>query len=196
VQRAIEAGDACTGVTIMQMDPGLDTGDICLAEPIGIDAADTAATLTERLAQLGARLIVEALELAARGELPRTRQPSDGVSYAHKIGKHESAIDWTAPAAVIERKVRAFDPFPGATFRLGDETVKLWRAAVVAEPSQDPDLGFSAGTVVRAGSGEVAVACGRGVLRLYSLQRPGGRRVDAREFLVGRPLAVGTSLAA
>ena len=196
VQRAIEAGDALTGVTIMQMNQGLDTGDICLAEPIAIDAADTAATLTERLAHLGARLVVEALGLAACGELPRTPQLTEGASYAHKIGKHEAAIDWRLPAAAIERKLRAFDPFPGASFRLGDETVKLWAAVVAAVPPLGLGQGLPAGTVVRAGAGEIAVACGQDKLLLQCLQRPGGRRVDAREFLAARPLAAGISLAA
>jgi methionyl-tRNA formyltransferase len=196
VQRAIEAGDKWTGVTIMQMDEGLDTGDMRLAEPVAIRADDTAATLTDRLGQVGGRLIVEALELTVHGQLPRTPQGEDGVTYARKIGKHEAAIDWTLAATAIERKVRAFDPFPGATFRLDGETVKLWRATVVAEPSRGLGASASAGIVVDAGTDEIAVACGQDVLLLKCLQRPGGRRLGTREFLASRPLPVGSSLAA
>nr|HPK34069.1 methionyl-tRNA formyltransferase [Ottowia sp.] len=128
IHRAIEAGDAETGVTIMQMDAGLDTGDMLLVERFPIGPAATSGTLHDQLAALGGRLIVEALELAACGGLSPTPQPAGGVTYAHKIDKHEAAVDWSQPAAVIERRIRAFDPFPGVSTRLGDETVKLWRS--------------------------------------------------------------------
>jgi methionyl-tRNA formyltransferase len=178
IHRAIEAGDTETGITIMQMDAGLDTGDMLLigAEPIRAD--DTTAVLHDRLAALGGRLVVDALSQA--GSLVRTPQPTEGVNYAHKIEKAEAAIDWSQPAAVIERRVRAFDPFPGCTFTLptdkGHEVVKLWRASVV------PASG-SPGEVLHAQGETLVVACGEQALALHTLQRPGGKRVAAREFL-------------
>jgi methionyl-tRNA formyltransferase len=187
VQRAIEAGDARSGVTIMQMDEGLDTGDMLLAQSVAIGADDTAATLTARLADLGARLVVEALAQLSRGTVARTPQSAEGVTYAAKIDKREAAIDWTQPAPVIERRLRAFDPFPGAAFVLGAETVKCWRAEVVA-------LAGPAGTVLAADDAGIVVACGDGALRLTVLQRPGGRRLAAGEFLRGHPLVSGTRL--
>ena len=178
IHRAIEAGDAQTGITIMQMDAGLDTGDMLLigAEPIGAD--DTTAVLHDRLAALGGKLVVDAL--AQAGQLVRTPQPAEGVNYAHKIEKAEAAIDWSLPAAVIERRVRAFDPFPGCTFVLptekGPEVVKLWRASVV------PASG-APGEVLHAQGETLVVACGEQAIALHTLQRPGGKRVAAREFL-------------
>jgi len=178
IHRAIEAGDAETGITIMQMDAGLDTGDMLLigAEPIRVD--DTTAVLHDRLAALGGKLVVDAL--AQAGQLVRTPQPAEGVNYAHKIEKAEAAIDWALPAAVIERRVRAFDPFPGCTFTLttdkGPEVVKLWRASVV------PASG-SPGEVLHAQGDTLVVACGEQAIALHTLQRPGGKRVAAREFL-------------
>lgn len=176
IQRAIEAGDAETGVTIMQMDAGLDTGDMLLAKREPIRADDSSAVLQDRLAVLGGRLIVEALELAACGGLTRTPQPGEGVTYAEKIAKAEAPIDWSQPAAMIERRLRAFDPFPGATFVLGPETVKLWRA-LPAEGNDEP------GTVLNADD-RLLIACGKGALELQQLQRPGGRRIGVREFLL------------
>lgn len=188
IHRAIEAGDTATGVTIMQMNSGLDTGDMLLAEAEPIAASDTTGSLHDRLAALGGRLIVEALDLAARGALRPAPQPHEGVSYAHKIGKAEAPIDWAEPAAVIERRVRAFDPFPGASFGLEDETVKLWRAHR-CEGHGAP------GAVVQADD-RLVVACGDGALELQQLQRPGGRRVSGREFLAGSPaLRAGLQLA-
>jgi len=177
IQRAIEAGDAHTGITIMQMDAGLDTGDMLMLEKVAIAPDDTAATLHDRLAALGARLIVEAL--AAGGGLVRTPQPAEGVSYAHKIDKAEAAIDWRQPAEAIERRVRAFDPFPGAHFQLDGETVKVWKAAVKEALTALP------GTVHIDGD-RLLVACGRGGLELLELQRPGGKRLPAGVFLRGR----------
>lgn len=181
IHRAIEAGDAETGITIMQMDEGLDTGDMLLTAHEAIRSDDSTATLHDRLAVLGGRLIVEALEAAACGGLVRRRQPDEGVTYAHKIDKAEAAIDWSRPAAEIERRVRAFDPFPGASFQHAGETVKLWRAA--AAPGQG-----APGTVLIATEGLLRVACSDAALDLQQLQRPGGRRVGARDFLAGRPI--------
>jgi methionyl-tRNA formyltransferase len=191
IHRAIEAGDAETGITIMQMDAGLDTGDMLLVERLRIREDDTTATLHDRLADLGARLIVEALELAACGGLTRTPQPAQGVTYAHKIEKSEAQVDWAQPAAVIERRMRAFDPFPGASSALGTETVKLWRAQVLdGTPPQPP------GTVLAATPDGLDVATGDGVLRLTQLQRPGGKRLAVADFLRGLPVAPGTRFGA
>jgi methionyl-tRNA formyltransferase len=184
IQRAIEAGDALTGVTIMQMDAGLDTGDMLLAESISIHASDTAASLQNRLADLGARLIVDALELASHGRLVATPQPEHGATYARKIDKSEGPIDWSRPAVEIERRIRAFDPFPGATLDWGGETLKCWRAEV-SEASGRP------GELLELGDAGLLVACGHGALRITEMQRPGGRRQPSRLCLQGRPLPVG-----
>jgi methionyl-tRNA formyltransferase len=187
IHRAIEAGDAETGVTIMQMDAGLDTGAMLLAERVAIAPQDTTATLHDRLAALGARLVVEALELAACGGLRPVAQPVEGVTYAHKIEKAEAAIDWRQPAEVIERRIRAFDPFPGATAQVNGETVKVWRARAL------PGRGSVApGTIVSLDAEGIGVACGdQGRLEIGELQRAGGKRLAAADFLRGFPLAPG-----
>ncbi len=192
IQRAIEAGDAETGVTIMQMDEGLDTGDMLLAARLPIAADATSASLHDQLATLGARLIVEALHLARQDGLEPVPQPQQGVSYAHKIEKAEAVVDWRQPAELIERRVRAFDPFPGASTALGPAVIKLWGARV--EPD---DIGLPpapAGTVLAIDEGGVRVACGAGVLRLTELQRAGGKRLRARDFLAGFAVAPGDRL--
>ena len=192
IHRAIEAGDAETGVTIMQMDAGLDTGDMLLREPLAIAPDDTTARLHDRLAALGARLMVEALELLACGGLRRTPQPVEGVTYARKIDKAEAEIDWTLPAALLARRVRAFDPFPGAFTRLADgATLKVWSAQAL------PGAGGAPGTVLAVEDGAgVDVACGEGVLRLTELQRAGGKRLPVADFLHGAPLLAGQRLGA
>ena len=184
IQRAIEAGDEQTGITIMQMDAGLDTGDMLLVESLDIAGADSTASLHERLAPLGGRLIVEALELAACGGLHRTPQPAQGVSYAHKIDKAEAAIDWREPAEVIERRLRAFDPFPGASAKLGETMLKCWRARVVAGSG-------APGSVLAVGAEGITVACGQGALQLTELQRAGGKRLAAQALLQGMPGVAG-----
>jgi len=189
IHRAIEAGDAVTGITLMQMDAGLDTGDTLLVAEEPIHADDTTATLHDRLAALGGRLVVQGL--AAPDTLIRTPQPAEGVTYAHKIDKAEAAIDWTQPAAVIERRVRAFDPFPGASFVLDGELVKLWRAELRAETGR---AGGAPGEVLAAAEGRLTVKCGHGALDLLQLQRPGGRRIDVAAFLHGRPGLAGRVL--
>lgn len=178
IHRAIEAGDVETGITIMQMDAGLDTGDMLLIGREPIRADDTTAVLHDRLAALGGRLIVEALQAPA---LTRTVQPAEGVTYAHKIEKAESTIDWRQPAAEIERRLRAFDPFPGGVATLGGEAVKVWRAQIA--PGQG-----APGEVIAPGP---VVACGEGALRLTELQRAGGKRGPAAAFLQARPIGVG-----
>jgi methionyl-tRNA formyltransferase len=185
IHRAIEAGDPRTGVTIMQMDAGLDTGDMLLTETVAIAPGDSTASLHDRLADLGGRLIVEALEIAACGGLTRTPQPTEGVTYAHKIDKAEAAVDWTLPAALIERRMRAFDPFPGASSQLDGEAIKLWRGHVVSGSGQP-------GRVLAAGPEGITVACGEGsALRLTEVQRAGGKRVTAQQFLQGRAPVTG-----
>lgn len=189
IHRAIEAGDAETGVTIMQMDIGLDTGDMCVLEKLPIAADDTTASLHDKLATLGGRLIVEALELSACGGLPRTPQPAEGVTYAHKIEKAESAMDWRLSATALDRRLRAFNPFPGGAAQLGDETIKLWAGVPEAfEGAAQP------GQVLAADAGGVLVACGEGALRLTQLQRAGGKKLAAGDFLRGFDIPVGSML--
>jgi methionyl-tRNA formyltransferase len=180
IHRAIEAGDAQTGITLMQMDAGLDTGDMLQFEVVSIEADDTTASLHDRLAALGGRMLIEVLHQAAAGTLVRTPQPLQGITYAHKIDKSEGLIDWNLPAEVIARRVRAFDPFPGASTALSDGTVlKVWRAeAVHGGPSSMP------GTVVAVDGHSLTVACGEGALCLTELQRPGGKRLSAHDFLL------------
>ncbi|MDE1948626.1 MAG: methionyl-tRNA formyltransferase [Burkholderiales bacterium] len=187
IQRALEAGDPETGITIMQMDAGLDTGAMLLEKAVAIDAEDNASLLHDKLAQIGAELIVDAL--ARLGELRARPQPAQGVSYAHKIEKAEAAIDWTQPAAVIERRLRAFDPFPGCSFSCGGARIKLWRARVVAATG-------APGTVLASEAGRLVVACGEAALELLELQAGGGRRCAASDFLRGHPIPAGTRLEA
>jgi len=186
VARAIEAGDARSGVTIMQMDAGLDTGPMLLTGAVDIAPQATAGELTERLAALGAQLIVEALHGLQEGRITPRPQPLDGVTYAHKIAKHEAWVDWTQAGALLAARVRAFDPFPGACSSLEGMTIKIWRA----EPA-DLRPGVPPGTIVEAGPQGLLVACGQGALRITDLQRPGGRRLAAREFLAGLHVASG-----
>ena len=190
IQRAIEAGDTVTGVTIMQMDAGLDTGAMLRHGDMSIDNADTGGSLQARLADLGARLIVEALAQLSRGPLTATPQPAQGVTYASKIVKAEATIDWRLDAGAIERRLRAFDPFPGATFRLDGDTLKAWRGVVRPAASQ-----ATPGEIVSTVPQALVVACGAGSLELTELQRPGGRRQAAALcFPHGGP-ALGTRLA-
>ena len=191
IHRAIEAGDARTGITIMQMDAGLDTGDMLLIEAVDIAPDDSTASLHDRLAAVGARLIVDALQCAARGGLSPTPQPLDGVTYAHKVDKAEAVIDWRLAAEVIERRVRAFDPFPGASTASPAGLVKVWRAGAVQLRS-----GAAPGTVLQVDGDAITVACGEGALCLRELQRAGGKRLPAREFLQGQPDWVGQRLGA
>ena len=189
IHRAIESGDAETGVTIMQMDIGLDTGDMCLIERLPIETTDTTASLHDRLAVLGGRMIVEALEMSACGGLPRTPQPAEGVTYAHKIEKAESWMDWRLSALELDRRLRAFNPFPGGATQLGNEVIKLWAAVPEAASVQ-----AAPGTVLSADAQGVLVACGEGALRLTQLQRAGGKRLAAGDFLRGFDLPAGAVL--
>ena len=192
IHRAIEAGDAETGVTIMQMDAGLDTGDMLLVEKTPIAPTDTTAVLHDRLADLGGRMIVEALELAACGGLQPVPQPAEGVTYAHKIEKAESEIDWSLPAHVIGQRIRAFDPFPGASTALQGEAIKVWGYEIDSCSRLSNER---CGQILASDPEGVTVACGEGgALRLTTLQRAGGKRLPVADFLRGFPLTVGQVL--
>ncbi|HYM29502.1 MAG TPA: methionyl-tRNA formyltransferase [Steroidobacteraceae bacterium] len=184
VARAIEAGDERTGVTLMQMQAGLDTGPMLSAEALAIDPADTAGRLTQRLAELGARMIVEALRHTS-GWVARP-QPAEGVTYARKIDRREAWIDWAMPAQLLARRVRAFDPDPGCCGRLDGAVIKVWSARAI-----EHDHGREPGTVLSAAADGLDVACGRHVLRIDELQRSGGRRMPARAFLAGTSIRPG-----
>lgn len=184
IHRAIEAGDAETGITIMQMDEGLDTGAMLLRRALPILPDDTTASLHDRLAALGAQMIVDTLRLLPQGRLQAEPQPDSGVTYAAKIGRAEAAVDWRQPASEIERRMRAFDPFPGVSAQLGETPIKFWRARTEAG-SGEP------GSVLAAGADGIVVACGDGVLRILMLQKPGSRRMEAGEFLRGFPVNPG-----
>ena len=188
IHRAIEAGDAETGVTIMQMDAGLDTGDMLLVESLPIHTDDTTGSLHDRLAVLGGRMVVQALAQAAAGVLHPTPQPAEGVTYAHKIDKAEAAMDWSQPAAVLSQRIRAFNPFPGATGVLAGEVLKLWCCEIhsALRPSD-----VRQGTILSANADGIDVACGDGVLRITTLQRPGGKRLAVADFLRGFDVAPG-----
>ncbi len=185
IQRAIEAGDAETGVTIMQMDAGLDTGDLLLAEATPIAADETSATLQARLAQLGGELIVRALAALAEGRLAPRRQADSQATYAAKIAKAEATIDWREPAATIERRLRAFDPFPGARSTLAGESITCWRGELRGPARGEP------GEIVALEGGAIRVACGEASLAITEVQRAGGKRMAAADFLRGRAPRVG-----
>lgn len=188
IQRAILAGDAETGVTIMQMDAGLDTGPMLLRASIPIGDSDTTLSLHDKLAALGAAQVVEALRRLAAGGLVATPQPAEGITYAAKIDKHEAELDWRRPALELERAVRAFDPFPVAAACVFDAPLKIWRARA--------ETGSGApGEILSADGKGIVVGCGAGVLRLLQLQRPGGKRLDAGDFLRGFALKAGLRFA-
>jgi methionyl-tRNA formyltransferase len=186
IHRAIEAGDAQTGVVIMQMDAGLDTGDMLLTGVLDIAADDTTASLHDRLAEMGGALVVRALADAQAGKLQPVKQPEAGITYAHKIEKTEAAVNWLESADCIGRRVRAFHPFPTASAQLGADVIKLWRAKV-----ENIAHHKAAGTVLSADEHGVRVACGEGVLCVTELQRAGGKRLNAADFLRGFPLSAG-----
>ncbi|GAB7526849.1 methionyl-tRNA formyltransferase [Paraburkholderia sp. 2C] len=188
IHRAIEAGDTATGITLMQMDAGLDTGPMIADARTAIRDDDTTATLHDKLAGAGAQLIVEALATLERdGTLPATPQPEDGTTYAEKIGKHEAALDWRRTAAELARQVRAFDPFPGGAATMDGTQLKIWSATAVPSPR----AAVPPGTIIDVSPEGVVIACGDGALRVTQLQKPGGKRLPAREFLTGSTLAAG-----
>lgn len=186
IHRAIEAGDSHTGVTIMQMDLGLDTGAMLLKQALPIGPEDTTASLHDKVADLGASMVVDALKAAASGGLVATQQPEAGVTYAHKIEKHEAAIDWAGDAQAICRRIRAFNPFPGASTVLNGETIKVWRATPGVQASNAVP-----GTVLAVDAAGIAVATQTGVVVLQELQRPGAKRLPVDVFLRGFDLQPG-----
>lgn len=184
IQRAILAGDRDTGITIMRMEAGLDSGPILDSKAVAIRESDNAASLHDVLAALGADMIVRVLGRLDAALAGATAQPAEGVTYARKIDKAESGLDWRASATDLDRAVRAFNPFPGAHVLLAGASVKLWRA-------QPIDGNGVPGTVLGAGDDGIRVACGRDALLLTELQRAGAKRMTAREFLHGHPLQAG-----
>jgi len=182
IHRAIEAGDTETGITIMEMEEGLDTGPMLLIEKVAIEDSDTTGSLHDKLAALGGKMIVEALNKYQHQQLEAVVQPEEGVNYASKISKEEAALDFSQSAVEIGRKIRAFNPFPGAHGTVNGVVVKLWGAEVVEGSGP-------AGTLLSADAQHgIVVACGQGALRLTSLQKPGGKRLPAAEFIKGFPL--------
>jgi len=187
IQRALLAGDRETGITIMRMDAGLDTGPMLAQEQIAILPGDDAQSLHDKLAALGARMIVTALDEAAAGRARARPQPELGATYARKIEKRETQIDWRHPAADIERAVRALHPVPGAAASLRGEPIKIWRAVVHAGRGE-------AGTVLAADDAGLLIACGEQALLATELQRAGGKRLVAAQFLRGCAVAPGERL--
>jgi len=186
IQRALLAGDRQTGISIMQMDAGLDTGPVLARHPLPIGRDDDFQTLHDKLAALGAELLLEVLADIEAGRARSRPQSAEGATYAHKIDKAETQLDWTRDAVELERVVRAFRPAPGATTRLAQEPLKIWRSRVVAAHGEP-------GTVL-AQDGALIVACGRGALEITELQAAGGRRMSAADFTRGRRLPPGTRL--
>ena len=187
IHRAIEAGDTETGITIMRMDEGLDTGPMLLAERLPITGEDTTASLHDRLAELGERLIIDALRRLEQDKLPATPQPEVDVTYASKVGKEEAALNFSLPAISLARRIRAFNPFPGATANFNGTTIKIWNAHAVSFSTQ-----ARPGEILATNAHDgILIACYEGVLRLTELQKPGGKRLPAAEFLKGFPMEKG-----
>jgi len=188
IQRAIMAGDTETGITIMQMDQGLDTGPMLAQQSVAIEAHDDAGTLHDKLAVLGAQMIVRTLDALARGQSAAAMpQPEAGVSYAHKLDKQDMHLDWRRPAHVLACLVRALRPVPGALTLLAGEPLKVWEAQAV-DGCGEP------GRVIGLGEGGIVIACGVGALAIRRLQRAGGKRLDAAAFLRGRLISIGDAL--
>lgn len=195
IHRAIESGDAQTGITIMQMDAGLDTGPMLLKQAIELMPDETAASLHDRLATLGASLIQQALADFECGRLVAQPQPAHGITYARKIEKSEGLIDWRQTAEQIERRVRAFDPFPGASTTMpgpaSEGLLKIWRCEI---DSGEVPIDARCGQILRVSAEECVVATAKGAVRLLQVQRPGGKRMGVRDFLRGGSLALGQVL--
>jgi methionyl-tRNA formyltransferase len=184
IHRAIQAGDSETGITIMQMDAGLDTGAMLLRQAIPIDADDTTGSLHDKLALLGGEMAVAALDAVGAAALTPEPQPAAGVTYAAKISKAEARLDFTLDAQQLARNIRAFNPAPGAFSLWQDQPVKIWRAQVQAGVGRP-------GTVLAAGSDGIVVACGHDALCITELQLAGGKRQTAAQWLAGHPLSAG-----
>ncbi len=191
IHRAVQAGDAQTGITIMQMDAGLDTGDMLLTETLPITEIDTTGSLHDVLAGMGGRLMVQALQLAQEGALQPVKQPEAGISYAHKIQKAEAALDWQQEAVTLARQVRAFNPLPGAFTTLNGEVIKVWRCEIDSCLSS---IYKGCGTISYVNDESIGVVCshdGSGTLRIKELQRSGGKRLAVADFLRGFELKPG-----
>jgi len=191
IHRAIEAGDPQTGVTIMQMDAGLDTGCMLRTGIEPILPTDTTGSLHDRLAELGAALMLQVLDQAAQGKLQPVPQPIEGISYAHKIDKAEAAIDWAQPAQTIVNQVRAFNPFPGSSTSLNGEVLKIWAAQLVQGA---PGVSQTCGQIMALAHTGIAVAATESIVNITELQRPGGKRLSCADFLRGNALQVGQVL--
>lgn len=197
IQRAIEAGDRETGVCIMQMDEGLDTGDVWMRQTLPIASDDTASSLHDKLAALGAELVVQTL--AQWPQLHATKQAAEGITYAAKILKEEAQIDWQLPALQLSQRIRAFDPFPGAVTTLQGQPLKVWSARTVDAALHTSNAGASRpasapGTVLQASGDVLSVATGQGELQLLQLQTPGGKRISAADFMHSHRQLLGTVL--
>ncbi len=180
IQRAIAAGDRETGITIMQMDVGLDTGDMLLKEATPIGPDDTGGSLHDRLAEMGGKAIIKALASLAKGELTGEAQNGDEANYAHKLSKEEGHIDWTRSAPEIERLIRAFNPWPGTFTDLGDQRIRIHQAEALAQSSDK-----TPGTVLRREREGIDIACGNGSLRVTSVQLPGTRALSVNDLING-----------
>lgn len=194
MQRAIEAGDTHSGVCIMQMDAGLDTGAVLARASIPLAADETGGSLHDRLASLGAESLLQCVHLLDADQLPEaTPQAAEGASYARKLDKAEAEIDWSEPAVQLERRIRAFNPWPVCWCDIGGERCRIWMAKIVEDGAMEENVmeektKADPGTVLRAGSDEFVVACGQGQLQITQLQRPGGKPQSAQEFLQNRKL--------
>lgn len=190
IHRAIEHGDDLTGITIMQMELGLDTGPMLAIERIPIAPNDSTGSLHDKLADLGGNMIVKVLQSMQQGSVPATPQPEQGVTYAAKISKEEAGLDFSQPAQTLDRKIRAFNPYPGTHANLAGSIIKIWRAEVVEGEASNT----VSGQIIQASAHEgilVACASGGSILRLTELQKPGGKRLPAAEFLKGFPITSG-----
>jgi methionyl-tRNA formyltransferase len=189
IQRALLAGDRETGITIMRMDAGLDTGPVLSMHRLAIEQDDDAQSLHDRLAELGATAMVGALADIAAGRARLSPQPATAATYARKIGKEEADLDWTRPCAELERAVRALHPSPGARSKLRGDVIKFWRAHCVARTG-------TPGEVLESGAEGILIGCGEGALLATELQRAGGTRLSAADFLRGFPISRGERLGA
>jgi methionyl-tRNA formyltransferase len=189
IQRAILAGDRETGITIIQMDKGLDTGDVLLQQSIAIECGDTAQTLHDKLSLLGANCIIEILRQLQQGNLSPIPQSETGATYAHKLKKDEAQINWRLGAEIIHRAVRAFNPWPGAYTQLGDSVLKIWQASIAIRT--DSLSHRIPGEIAAIDSNGITVTCGEGALILEVVQKSSGKKMNAMDFVAGHPLAPG-----
>jgi methionyl-tRNA formyltransferase len=190
IQRAIQAGDSVTGITIMQMDIGLDTGPMIAQQTVAITPTDNAAYIHDKLADLGASMIVATLKRLELNALDSTKQPIEGVTYAAKLDKKEAWINWTLPAETIAAQIRAFDPVPGSTASLEtapEQMLKIWRTRVHNESNENDFMTSQIGRIYVDEKSRVLVNCGKGQLELLEVQRPGGKRMNAQLWFSGQP---------